>query len=170
MKSILLIQIIGAIGYTLLALSYFKKSKNQILLMQIVAYVFFAIHYYLLTGVTGAICNLMGLFALITIYLFEKFNFKSRFFLAIFLMLALIIINILTFQNIFSIFPMIASVIVIVSFLMNNENSIRMVGVLAAVCWLVYAIAYKSYVAIMFEIITLIDVCIAYLKNKSNNT
>ena len=168
MKNMLLIQAIGAIGYILLSLSYFKKTKNQILLMQIVAYVFFAMHYYLLTGITGAICNLIELFALVIIYVFEKFKYKGRFFLAIFLMLALITINILTYQNIFSIFPMIAAIIVIVSFLMNNENRIRMIGVVAAICWLIYAIAYKSYVSIIFEIITFIDVSVAYLKNKYN--
>ena len=71
----------------------------------------------------------------------------------------------MTFQNFFSIFPLIASVIVIVSFLEKDENNIRAIGVVAAVCWLIYAIAYKSYIAIIFEVITLIDVCVAFLKN-----
>ena len=39
MKDII-IQAIGAVGYSLLALSYFKKVKKQILLMQIFAYIF----------------------------------------------------------------------------------------------------------------------------------
>ena len=61
----IIIQAIGAVGYSLLALSYFKKVKKQILLMQIFAYIFFVIHYYLLNGITGAVCNSIGLFALI---------------------------------------------------------------------------------------------------------
>ena len=75
MINTLLVQGVGAIGYTILALSYFKKEKRQILYMQIIAYIFFVIHYYLLNGITGAICNLIGLFALVTIYLFEKYQF-----------------------------------------------------------------------------------------------
>ena len=163
--NIILIQFIGAIGYTLLALSYFKKEKRRILFLQIVAYVMFTIHYYLLNGITGAICNLIGLFALITIYVFEKYKLKKKNFVAMFFVLALMIINIITFQNVFSIFPMIASVSVIISFLMDNEDIIRGIGLISAVCWLIYAIVYKSYIAIAFEVITLINVFLALFRN-----
>ena len=161
----ILIQIIGGIGYTILAASYYKKEKKKILFMQIIAYIMFTIHYYLLSGITGAICNLIGLFALITIYVFEKYKWKNKNFIACLFILALIVINIITFQNFYSIFPMIASVIVIISFLLNNEDDIRMIGVLSAVCWLIYAIVYKSYVAIVFEVLTFIATDVAFLKN-----
>ena len=166
MKQILLIQAIGAIGYSTLAFSYFKKEKKQILFIQIIAYIFFTIHYYLLNGITGAICNLIGLFSLITIYFFEMYKLKNKLLVSMFFMFLLLIINILTFQNAFSIFPMIASVIVIISFLEDSERIIRGIGVIAAICWLIYAIAYKSYIAVVFEVITLINVCIAFFNNK----
>ena len=161
----ILIQIIGGIGYAILATSYYKKEKKKILFMQIISYIMFTIHYYLLSGITGAICNLIGLFALITIYVFEKYNWKNKNFVAFIFILILIIINIITFQNFYSIFPMIASVIVIISFLMNNEDDIRMIGVLSALCWLIYAIVYKSYVAMVFEVLTFIATIGAFLKN-----
>lgn len=159
------IQLIGAIGYGILAYSYFKKEKKQILFMQIIAYIMFTIHYYLLNGITGAICNLIGLFALVTIYLFDKNKWKNKNYIGMLFVIILIAINIATFQNVYSIFPMIASVIVIISFLMDNEDTIRGIGVIAAVCWLIYAIVYKSYIAIAFEIVTLIGVAVAYIKN-----
>ena len=159
------IQCIGAIGYGTLAFSYFKKEKRQILFMQIVAYIFFVIYYYLLSGITGAICNLIGLFALVTIYLFEKYKLKNKFGISMFFILLLFIVNIMTFQNWYSIFPMIASTIVIISFLENNENDIRWIGVLAALCWLLYAIVYKAYIAILFEVVTFVNVYMALIKN-----
>ena len=165
MLNALIIQGIGAIGYTLLALSYFKKEKKQILFMQIISYVFFVIHYYLLNGITGAICNLIGLFALVAIYVFEKYKLENKILVSAFFIVLLLIINIASFQNIYSIFPMVASSIVIISFLENNENDIRGIGLLAAICWLVYAIAYKSYIAIAFEVITLIGTIAAFIKN-----
>ena len=108
---------------------------------------------------------MIGLFALLIIYLYEKYNEKDKNLLATFFITILIIINIATFQNIFSIFPMIASVIVIISFLTDNENAIREIGVVAAICWLIYAIVYKSYVAIVFEVITFVATLIALIKN-----
>lgn len=168
MLNAIIIQGIGAIGYTLLALSYFKKEKKQILFMQIISYVFFVIHYYLLNGITGAICNLIGLFALVAIYVFEKYKLNYKILVSVFFIALLLLINVISFQNIYSIFPMIASTIVIISFLENNENDIRGIGLLAAICWLVYAIAYKSYIAIAFEVITLINIVIAFFKNSSH--
>lgn len=171
MLQMLLIQAIGAVGYTTIAMSYFKKEKKQILFMQIISYIFFTIHYYLLDGVTGAICNVVGLFALVTIYLFDKYKLKNKFLVSMIFIIMLLIINIVTFQNVFSIFPMVASIIVILSFLDDNENLIRVVGVISAICWLIYAIVYKSYISIAFEVITLLNVCVAlvkYLKQKKN--
>jgi len=160
-----LIQFIGGIGYTLLGLSYFKQKKSNILFMQIIAYVMFTIHYYLLNGTTGAICNLIGLFSLIIIYIFERYNLKHKNIMVFITIILLIIINLFTFQNIYSIFPMVASVVVIFSFLIDDEELIRKVGIIAAVCWLIYAIVYKSYIAIVFEVLTLISVCVAFFKN-----
>lgn len=166
MKDII-IQAIGAVGYSLLALSYFKKVKKQILLMQIFAYIFFVIHYYLLNGITGAVCNSIGLFALISIYLFDKYNLKNKTITVGLFIILLLIANIITFQNIYSIFPLVASTIVLISFIDNNEKNIRIVGIIAAICWLIYAIVYKSYVAIAFEAVTLIDICVAYINSIS---
>ena len=63
---------------------------------------------------------------------------------------------------------MIASIIVILSFLMDNEDYIRGFGLISAICWLIYAIVYKSYISILFEIITLIGTLIAFEKNTTN--
>ena len=158
-------QFVGAIGYSILAFSYFKKEKRQILFLQILSYIMFTIHYYLLSGITGAICNFIGLLALVTIYLFDKNKWKYKNQVAIIFIFLLLVINIITFQNVFSIFPMVASVIAIISFLTDKEETIREIGIVAAICWLLYAIVYKSYIAIVFEVVTLIGVCAAYIKN-----
>lgn len=161
----ILIQLIGAIAYIAIAISYYKKEKKSILLMQIFAYVMFTIHYCLLSGIAGVICNLIGLIALVVIYVFDKYKLKNKWLVGMLFVVALIVINIVTFQNVFSIFPMVASVIVIISFIMDNEDFIRKIGIVSALCWLVYAIAYKSYISIAFEAVTLVGVCVALIKN-----
>ena len=45
---------------------------------------------------------------------------------------------------------------------------IRGIGVVSAVCLFIYAIAYKSYISIVFEALTLIGTYIAFIKNTSN--
>lgn len=166
----IIIQFIGAVGYSLVTLSYFKKTKEKILLVQIIAYIMFTLHFYLLNAVTGAICNFVGMLAMISIYLLEKYKLKFKSVVGIGFAIVLVVINISTFQNIFSVFPMIASVISILSFLTNNENDIRVVGIISALCWLVYAVMYKSYISIIFEIVTLIGVIIAFFRNKKRDS
>ena len=164
----ILIQIIGAIAFATLAISYYKKDKKDILFLHIIAYIMFTIHYYLLSGITGAICNIIGLLALFSIYIIENNKWKNKNFIVGLFIIVLLTINIITFQNVFSIFPLIASIVVILSFISDKEDFIRGIGVISAVCWLIYAIAYKSYISIVFEIITLVGTTIAFAKNTKN--
>ena len=67
---------------------------------------------------------------------------------------------------IISIFPIIASVASLLSFTKDDENIIRLIGIVGATCWFIYAIVVGSYFAIIFEIITITSTIIAYYKNK----
>ena len=158
-------QFIGFLGYSTLAFSYFKKKKKDILLMQIFAYIMFILHYQFLGAITGSVCNLLGLLSFLIIYLFDMFK-KSKKVLICILIPILIVISFLTFENIYSIFPIVGIVLAVFSFVTNSEDLIRRVGIIGAICWLIYAIVYKSYVAIVFEVVTLIAVVVAYLKRR----
>ena len=164
----ILIQIIGGIGYFLLAFSFYKKEKKEILLMQVVAYIFFTIHYYLLNAITGTICNILGLISLLIIYYLSIKN-KKKDKIVLIMIPILLGISILTYQNIYSIFPIISIIISLLSFINDDENIIRFIGIISAIAWLIYAIVYHSYVAIAFEIFTIISTVIAYLKNRNNS-
>ena len=161
-----LIQLVGLLGYSTLIFSYFRKTKSEILFMQIISYIMFVIHYYLLGGITGAMCNIIGLIAFIIIYFYDKKGLKNKKTLIFSILPFMIVIPLITYQDIFSILPIIASISVIRAFLFKSEDIIRGVGIIAAICWLLYAIVYNSYVAIVFEIITLITIVIAFIKKK----
>jgi len=160
-----LIQIIGAFGYSILALSYYGKEKSRILFMQIISYVFFSIHYFLLSGITGALCNFMWLIALVTIYLLDKYNVKNKRVYELLMVPIIVIVAMFTFKDIYSVFPIVASALAVISFTTDKENTIRAIGVIAAICWLIYSIVYHSYVAIVFEIVTLAVVAFAFIKS-----
>ena len=160
-------QILGAIGYSLLALSYFKKKKRDILFVQIVAYIGFTTHYFLLDALTGTVCNILGFIALILIYFFSKDQNKKRVLVAILIPL-LIVMAFLSYENIYSIFPVFACFITFISFLSKDENKIRFIGIISATCWLIYAIIHVSYSAIIFEAITVVATIVAYIKNKKH--
>lgn len=159
-------QILGAIGYSLLAYSYFKKSKKEILFIQILAYIGFTTHYFLLEALTGTVCNVLGFIALILIY-FVSDNEKKKKILILILIPLLILMSFLSYENIYSIFPVIGCLLTFNSFLSQDENKIRFIGIISAGCWLIYAIIHISYSAIVFEVVILISTIVAYLKNKA---
>ena len=158
-------QVLGAIGYSLLSYSYFKKSKREILFYQILAYIGFTTHYILLGAVTGTACNILGFIALILIYIFSKDEKKKKILVGILIPL-LIVMSYLSYENIYSLFPVFACLITFIVFLSKNENTIRFVGIISATCWLVYAIIFRSYSAIVFEVITVIATIVAFIKNR----
>ena len=157
----ILSQIIGAIAYSTISFSFFKKKKREILFIQIISYILFTIHYFMLGGTTGAICNILGLIAFILIYYFDK---HKKILIAI-LIPIIVIIAMLTYESGFSILPIFASVISIVAFLTDSENIIRFIGIISAICWTIYAVVYKSYVALFFETALIISTIIAFKKN-----
>jgi len=164
-----IIQLIGIIAYAILAFSYFKKKKKDILFIQIFSTIAFAVHYYLLSGITGTTCNLISLLIIIIIYFFEKHNGKNKKLLIFSTIPLLILISLFTYENIFSILPIIASTVILISFVLSNENTIRIAGIISALCWLIYAVIYKSYAGVFFEGFSMITTFIAFLKNKNNN-
>ncbi len=162
----IIVQLIGALGYSLLSISYFRKRKRQILFMQIIANIFFTIHYFLLNGITGAISNIFGLITYTSIYFFDKYKMgKQKNILSLIMIILLLISVVLAYENIYSMLPFIAFTLAIISFLTNDEYKIRMYGIIVAICWLIYAIVCVSYAAIVFEVVTLIATIAALIKN-----
>ena len=168
----IMIQLIGAIGYTLLSISYYRKKKSQILFMQIIANIFFTIHYFLLDGITGAISNVFGLITYTTIFFLDKYKLgKLKNIFSLFMIILLLISVVFAYEDIYSMLPFIAFTLAIISFLTNDEYKIRTYGIVVAICWLIYAIVCVSYAAIIFEAVTLIATIIALIKNpKSKST
>lgn len=162
-------QILGAVGYSLLAYSFFKKSKKEILTIQIFGYIGFTTHYLLLEALTGTVCNVIGFAALILIYMFSDDIHKKKILVAILIPL-LIVMSYLSYENIYSLFPVFGCLITFITFLSKDENKIRFVGIISASCWLVYAIIHVSYSAIIFEAVTVIATIIAYIKNRNLTT
>lgn len=164
-----LTQIIGALGYLTISLSYHRKKKRDILITQIISYIFFTVHYSMLMAKTGTICNILGLISLILIYVFDKYFKKKKKILIIILMPIITVISLITYENLYSLLPIIASVLALISFLNDKTNTIRLIGIITTTCWFIYAIIYKSYIAIVFEVITIFSTIIAYTKNKKKN-
>ena len=164
MKEII-VQLIGVLGFIFLMLSYYKKAKIQILFMQILSSIIFTIHYYLLSGITGAVCSFINIIVMLLIYWFEKMK-KKKISLILVLIPFFTLVCFISWKNIFSIFPILATILASVSFLCNKETTIRIIGIINCICWIIYGLIYVSYSGIIFNTITIITTTIALIKNR----
>ena len=106
---------------------------------------------------------------MLIIYLYEKRGRKNKKLLISALLIVLIIISIISWENIYSMFPITASIIMLFAFLLDNEKNIRIIGVISNILWTIYGIIYRSYSAMIFEVFSVIGTLIAVYKNRDNN-
>ena len=159
---------IGAIAFILLGLSYYKKEKKEILYMQIFSSIAFSIHYFLLNGITGAVCNLISMLMMVIIYIYDQTKRNNKKILILIMIPVLILIALLSWENVFSIFPIISSTLMLIAFLHDKPNDIRAMGVVSNLSWTIYGIMLRSYITIAFETIILLASIVALLKNDKN--
>ena len=166
------IQMVGVLGYFFLSNSYFNKDKNKLLIVQIIANIFLAIHYYCLAGIAGSICNIICLFADIVIYIADEKKVRRKDILALVLIILAAIIfgttlkitnTTFTYKEVF---PILATTLIIASLVSDNKNVIRIIGLIAAICWLTYGILFQSYAGIVFEVIIIVSTIASYIREK----
>ena len=104
---------------------------------------------------------------MLIIYLYDKTKRTKKGILIACLIPVLISIAVLSWENIFSIFPIIASVIMILAFLLNSEKAIRVIGLISNILWTVYGVIYMSFSAIC-EVFSVIGTIIAIVKENKN--
>ena len=100
---------------------------------------------------------------MLIIYLYDKTKRNKKGILIAILIPVLVVITVLSWENIYSIFPIIASVIMLIAFLLNDEKTIRILGLISNLLWTVYGVIYMSYSAIC-EVFSVIGTWIAIVK------
>ena len=95
----LYIQLIGLLGFCILVLSFYKKNTITILTYQITSNFAYTVHYFLLGGLSGAFCSLIGIIR--NIVLIKSNNKKIIIPLFIFLYC---LVTYIFYENIYALF------------------------------------------------------------------
>lgn len=159
----LLIEFIGLVAWLLITISYWQKKKSIFIIIQILSYFIYALHFYMLGGTSGVLCNLGGVIVLILLYIKNKIN-KPCYILIPVIISIFLIITISSYHNIYDLFPILASIIPLTSNWLKNLKLIKIGGIIGSICWIIYAFVVNSYVMIFTNIIFLISTCIALFK------
>lgn len=158
------IQLIGILAFCILVLSYYKKKESMILTYQITANFAYAIHYFLLGGIAGALTSFIGIFRNI---LFIKLKNNKVILGSIFILLYLIV-TIIFYEDFYSIFPMIANSSYLISMIKGSRKSLLIGGILNSSFWLLYSVFVSSYAGMVTESIIIISNSIHLIKIKNS--
>lgn len=152
-------QMLGFIYAFFLLLSSWGRYKNQILILQTLAFFFKGLHYYLLGGLSGFLTSLISMLRNL---LFTKL--KSHYLWTIFFITLYVIIGIFTYQNFGSILPVLATIIYTIIINKNKASLLRWGLFVTSFIWLIYNVYILSYSGIITQIIILISNIIAIIK------
>ena len=162
-------QILTVILYTLLCLTYIERSRKQILITNLLSHFVEVGIFILLKGYTGL--------AMIIFYIFRDNFFlidakkqdnkeitRRDVHILIILLMFVLFLSILSYENIFSMFPILATVASTIAIWQKNTKVYRFLGIICSIFWLIYHIYLVSIIAIILESLLLISTVIGFVR------
>src|SRR5574344_1473518 len=146
----LYIQLIGILGFIFLAISFTQKKKEGILANQVISYIFYSIHYLLLNAKSGYIISVTNLVKCLFLTIKDKHKFLQN------NILLYILATYYTYQDAYSLLPVVASIIYTSMLWQGTMKEIRVGAIINAFIWVIYDIHVLSYVCMVADSIILV--------------
>lgn len=163
------IQMIGFIAMALDCFSFQAKKRKWILLIQIAACVFWILQMLLLGGYTGAAMNLLAIGRAVVFMLKDKYQWAQSKWTLFITISAFIGAAMMTYENLLSLLPMGAMIVLTVALYLSDERKIRVIALLSVPLWFVYDFNIGSYAGIASEIMNFSSILIAMARYRKNN-
>lgn len=152
-------QIVGVIGAGLAMIAAQMKEKKKYLIIYAISYAFFVVNMILLKAYAGAInCVILTILTIIATKYEEK---KFPVWLASIFGIIVLVGNIITYNNIFSLLPAIASYIYLFILLCKNMKVVRKSTVVLRLLWAIYDFIVKAYTTFALDVFSFISSIIA---------
>ena len=143
----ILAQICGLIALIITAINIQLKSKEKIVMLNVWANVAVTIQYFLLGAYTGAVISILNAIRDVVYFLFKKKNLKPSILVLLIFETIAIIAGIISWQNIWSIIPIVVTIIYTYGLWQDDVKILRITTVIIGYGWTIYDIVVKAYVA-----------------------
>ena len=151
-------QILVVIYYLVYTSTYSLKDKEKILIIGIIATIISSLSYLLLGAYTGVAMCIIAIIR--NIYFYKSKNISS-----LLIILAITIIaSILSYQNIYSIFTISATIIYTYGLWQAKNKTYKLLGISVNLLMIIYNISIKSIMGVIFMSLALITSVIGYIK------
>ncbi len=159
-------QILTLILYSFLGISYLQKNRNKVLILNIIVDILHIAAMCLLKGYSGAAMGLVSLYRDIFLLIYSrKKNSKNRdIFILITSVILIIIFSFVTYNGIFSMLSIVATLITTFAIWQKNVKYYKFFGIISSLLWILYNVFVFSVVGIILESIIFIFSTIGYIK------
>ena len=163
-KSYIISQILVVFAMLSLGTTYLCKDKNKIVALGILYSVLYGTQYLLLGAMTGFAMNIISIIRNIWFYINVKNKKKNKLITLIVLIILVIIFGLMSYNNIFSIIPIIAAILYTYSIWQDNVKVYRWLALPIGALWITYNICSKSIFGIIAESVLLVVEIIGIIK------
>jgi len=157
------IQTIGFVGLLFSIISFQKKDRKGIIFFQILASSAYFLHYFLLGAVTGSLMNLLGAVRNCIFYNNDK-GWANKIFWLYFFIGIYIICALFTWENSYSLLPLIGMIAGTVSFWVKNPKYTRLITLISRPCWFIYNLVSGSIPGTITEAFSIASVIIGIIR------
>ena len=161
-------QIAGILANISFAISPQQKNKTKVLLFQTLSSMLFVIQYFCLGAYSGIAASLISMVNNLIFWKYAKEEKKIPFYWLALYIIVSIIAGIFTYTNIFSIFPIIISILFTYGIWQENLRVNRVIVFGGSVGWVIYNLAIGAYASSIgnaistvsaFIVIWRLDIC-----------
>lgn len=168
--SLIVSQLLVTIAYLILGIGMRKEKRMHILIFSNVYNVFLISSYLILGAISGVIsCSVSFVRNLLFMYDEKNNNPTPNYVMFIFVVIAIVLTKIF-YKSPIDIFPCALTVITIFTVGSRSTRVNRLGSLFASVCWIIYAIAFKSWIVIICESYLAICTIIGLVKYNFKNT
>jgi hypothetical protein len=159
--TLIVAQVFAFFAFILYTLSFQFKKRGNVLKTQIFANIFYTLEYVMLNAYAGVNNSLFGITRSVLFYTFDKKKKKCPPYVAVIFLTLVVIFGFISYTDIFSILPVIISIIFFVALYTEDMKLYRKIAVIASILWIIYNIAVHAYVSVFDYTIELISSLIA---------
>jgi hypothetical protein len=158
------IQILGLIALISWVSSVQLREKKDILRLQILASVFYFLHYFMLDAVSAAAVSVVSIFRLLTIYLIERKGKKVPVSILILFIALLVGVGFLTYEKPLSIIPIIITILYTYGTWQPNTRILRIIFFICGWLWIYFNYNVGAYILIIGNVLEIISSGVSFFR------
>lgn len=159
----LLIQIVGFCAMAVAIMMYQSNKHRNILMLMILCSTLWCVHFELMGHWTAVAMNGLNVVRNIVFCFRDKKLLNSNIVPAVFITLSAIL-TVLTFENLWSVVPFVASIFAIISTWQTDPKKLRYLTIPVCICWFTYNTVNGSWAGMANETFALTSIVVAIIR------